>query len=93
MDKPCRAKTALDRIQQKLKLCKQYLKGWGFSLQGELRKKRKGFQKEISKLEEIEEIFGLSESQLSRKMWLLCENLKSLEQEEVYWYERSHAGY
>jgi hypothetical protein len=37
--KPCRAKSALDKIQQKLKLFKQFFKGWGFNLQGELRKK------------------------------------------------------
>jgi hypothetical protein len=35
--KPCKAKTALDKIQQKLKMFKQYFKGWGFNLQGELR--------------------------------------------------------
>jgi hypothetical protein len=28
-NKPCRAKLALDKIQQKLKLFKQYFKGWG----------------------------------------------------------------
>lgn len=39
--KHCRAQTALDKIQQKLKLFKQYFKGWGFNLQGELRKKKK----------------------------------------------------
>jgi ABC-type Fe3+-hydroxamate transport system substrate-binding protein len=38
--KPCNAKSTLDRIQQKLKLIKQYFKGWGFNLQGELRKQR-----------------------------------------------------
>lgn len=37
-DKPCNAKTTLDRIQQKLKLIKQYFKGWGFNLQGEIKK-------------------------------------------------------
>jgi hypothetical protein len=39
--KPCRAKSALDKIQQKLKLFKQFFKGWGFSLQGERKKKKK----------------------------------------------------
>ena len=38
--RPCRAKSPLDKIQQKLKLVKRYLKGWGFNLQGELRKKK-----------------------------------------------------
>ena len=60
------------------------------SLQGELRKKRKEYQVELADLEKIEEEFGLSSSQLDRKVWLLCENLKSLEQEELYWFERSH---
>jgi len=39
--KPCRAKSALLRIQQKLKLFKQYFKGWGFNLQGEMRRKKR----------------------------------------------------
>jgi hypothetical protein len=45
----------LDRIQQKLKLLKQYFKGWGFNLQGELRKKRKMVSEELFELEGIEE--------------------------------------
>jgi hypothetical protein len=39
-NKPCRAKSTLDKIQQKLKLCKQYLKGWDWNLKGV--KKAKG---------------------------------------------------
>ena len=39
--KPCRAVSVLDKIQQKLKLTKQYFKGWGFNLQGEMRKKER----------------------------------------------------
>lgn len=88
--KPCRAKSALDKIQQKLKLVKHFFKGWGFNLQGELRKQRKEFQEELANLEGIEETIGLTNSQIDRKAWLLCENFKSLDQEEVYWYERSH---
>ena len=38
--KPCTAKSPLDKIQQKLKLCKQYLKGWDWNLKG--MKKREG---------------------------------------------------
>jgi hypothetical protein len=37
--KSCRAKTTFDKIQQKLKMLKQYFKGWGLNLQGELGKK------------------------------------------------------
>ena len=83
----------MDRIQQKLKLFKQYFKGWGFNLQGELRKQRKGIQKELTELETIEEHNWLTQDQLERKSWLICENLKSLEQEETYWYERCHANW
>jgi hypothetical protein len=39
--KPSRAKSALDRIQHKLKLFKKFFKGWDFSMQGELREERK----------------------------------------------------
>lgn len=60
---PCRARTALDKIQQKLKLFKQFFKGWGFNLQGELRNQRKANSKELAKLEEIEEVVGLDSSQ------------------------------
>lgn len=58
--RPYRAKAALDRTQRKLKLFKQYFKGWGFNLQGELRKKRKLNQIELAELEDIDEDFGLS---------------------------------
>lgn len=44
-------------------------------------------------MEEIEEERGLDGYQLDRKVWLICENLKSLEQEELYWYERSHENW
>jgi hypothetical protein len=41
-------------------------------------------------LELFEEDIGLTSDQIERKTWLLVENLKSLELEELYWYERSH---
>jgi len=88
--KQCRAKTTIDKIQQKLKMFKQFFKGWGFNLQGELRKKRKEYQSKLNELEAIEEEWGLNSSQIDRKVWLMSENLKSLEEEEMYWYERSH---
>ena len=48
--KPCRARTSLDKIQQKLKILKQYFKGWGFSLQGDLKKQRYSNSEEIKKI-------------------------------------------
>jgi ABC-type Fe3+-hydroxamate transport system substrate-binding protein len=44
-NKPCKARTTIDKIQQKLKLIKQFFKGWGFNLQGEMRKKKKRLSK------------------------------------------------
>ena len=59
-------------------------------MQGELRKKKKELQIELSTLEELEEISTLSRGQIMRKQWVICENLKLLEQEEVCWLQRSH---
>jgi hypothetical protein len=88
--KPCKAKSTINKIQQKIKLLKQFFKGWGFNKQGGTRKRRKELQEELAVLESMEEDIGLSAEQIERKTWLLVENLKSLEQEELYWYERSH---
>jgi hypothetical protein len=91
--KPCRASSALDKIQQKLKLLKQYFKGWDLNLQGELRRLRKELCEELRVLENIEATSSLSCEQWLRKNWIMCENLRILEQEEVYWYSRSHENW
>jgi hypothetical protein len=88
-NKPCRAKTTIDKIQQKLKLVKQYFKGWGLNLQGTLRKLRMELHEELITLEELEELSTLSSDQWQRKTWVLSEILRLLE-EEIYWYNRSH---
>ena len=62
--KPCNTRTSLDKIQQKLKLIKQYFKGWGFSLQGELRKQRKLISEKLTELESLEDLGDLSASQV-----------------------------
>jgi len=66
--RPCRAKTVLDKIQQKLKLFKQYFKGWGFNIQGELRKKRKFINDELAKLESSEKTGDLNLEQMEKKL-------------------------
>jgi mannosylglycoprotein endo-beta-mannosidase len=71
-------------------LFKQYFKGWGFNLQGELKKKRKGISDELVKLELIEESGDLSKDQYFRKVWLVKESLNLLDQEEAYWHKRCH---
>ena len=80
----------LDKIQQKLKMFKQYFKGWGFNLQGELRKKRGIVSEELAQLESTEEVDGLDAEQMAREVWLLKENLHLLDQEEAYWLNRCH---
>jgi hypothetical protein len=80
-DKPCRDKSTLDKIQQKLKLIKQYFKGWGFNLQGELKKKRKEISEELVKLEALEEDGELNDELYLRKMCLIKGNLSLLDQE------------
>jgi len=73
-----------------LKILKQYFKGWGFSLQGDLKKQRCSNSEEIKKLEALEEVNGLNAELAEIKTRLICENLFLLDQEETYWYNRSH---
>ncbi|PVH36725.1 hypothetical protein PAHAL_6G153500 [Panicum hallii] len=89
-DKTCRAPSALDKIQQKLKLFKQYFKGWGYNLQGEWKKRRKEIREELLQIEQEEELYGLNIAMMEKKMNLMSENLKSLDDEELYWYKRAH---
>jgi hypothetical protein len=58
----------------------------GFQFAGWIEGRKKRNQSELTELEVIEEESGLIGNQIERKSWLICENLKSLEQEEVYWY-------
>jgi len=81
--KPCNTRTSLDKIQQKLKLIKQYFKGWGFSLQGELRKQRKLISEKLTELESLEDLGDLSARQVREKMQLTKESLQLLDQEET----------
>jgi hypothetical protein len=78
-EKPCRAPSTMHKIQQKVKLLKQYFKGWGFNLQGELRKKRASISDELSKLETLEEMNGLNDQQFAQKMELLKESCSLIE--------------
>jgi len=87
---PCHAELAFDRIQMKLKKFKQYFKGWGFNLQGERKKRKQMIQTEIYNMEIEEENGPLSSSQLMRRADLKCELLSILEEEELYWFKRSH---
>ena len=59
-------------------------------MQGELIKKRCNFSEELAQLEATEELDGLDSEQMTRKVWLLKENLQLLDQEESYWVNRCH---
>jgi hypothetical protein len=54
-DKPCRAKSILDKILQKLKLCKQYLKVWDWNRKGNQMKRKGQIIHDPNILEEKEE--------------------------------------
>jgi hypothetical protein len=69
--KPCYAKTAFDRIQQKIKRFKQYFKGWGFNQQGEQRKLKRAIQEELWGLEQEEDNGPLSSVQYIRRAELI----------------------
>jgi hypothetical protein len=73
-----------------LKLIKQYFKGWGFNLQGKLRKKRASISDELSKLETNEELHGLEDHQYAQKVSLIKQDMSLIEQEEAYWLNRCH---
>jgi len=75
-NKHSHASSALERIQKKLKLVKQYFKGWGFNRQGEQRKKKKEMQEELLALEQLEEETPLIQDQMLRKSWLISELFK-----------------
>jgi len=66
--KPCNTRTSLDKIQRKLKLIKQYFKGWGFSLQEELRKQRKLISEKLTNLESFEDLGDLFARQVREIM-------------------------
>jgi hypothetical protein len=85
-NKPCHAEPAFYRIQNKLKKFKKYFKGWGFNRQGE----KQEMQEELWELEHMEEDNILNAAQYMRKSDLQCESMRLLEEEELYWYKRSH---
>jgi hypothetical protein len=91
-DKPCRARSALDKIQQKLKLCIQFLKGWDWNKKGE-KKKKMLMQQTLLSFGRIEEYMDMDATQLEHKAYLLSEHMSMLEEDEIYWRQRSHESW
>jgi hypothetical protein len=89
-DERTRDRVTLDKVQFKLKKVKKILKGWGFNLAGVQKKRKKGILEELMDLEILEETVGLVDDQCRKKMEMNVELHQILENEELYWYKRSH---
>lgn len=87
---PTRDTNSLDKVQFKLKKIKKFFKGWGFNLAGSVKKKKNEIHNELAQLERLEEDDMLTEQQRERKCAITVEFLKILEEEELYWFKRSH---
>jgi hypothetical protein len=90
---PTRDIRALDKVQFKLKKVKKYLKGWGFNPDSNRKKRKVQIQNELKDLEIIEENGSLSDDQIKSRIDLKVELFLILEEEELYWYKRSHANW
>jgi hypothetical protein len=73
-----------------LKKVKKYLKGWGFNLSGTRKKRKHQIQEELRDLEVMEEQCALDENHIRKRIELKVELFQILEDEELYWYKRSH---
>lgn len=75
-----------------MKRFKQYFKGWGFNLQG-AQKERKGEILNDLICLEAEETVPLSYEKLCYRTQINSELLKILDEEELYWFKRSHENW
>lgn len=89
-NKPCHAETAFDRNQIKLKRFKQFFKGWNFNTQGARKKCKSEIQNDLYTMECEEEDGPLPANKIWHRTQLKCELMKILDEEELYWYKRSH---
>jgi hypothetical protein len=87
---PTRDVNNLDKVLFKLKKVKKSLKGWGYNLSESRKKRKKEIQDSLAVLEELEERGPLSPTQCENKIRWKAELLQILEDEELYWFKRSH---
>jgi hypothetical protein len=80
----------LDRVLFKLKKVKKSLKGWGFNLSGNKKKRMKEIHEEKAALELMEEQGSIKDDQIRKKVALNVELLHILDEEELNWYRRCH---
>jgi hypothetical protein len=79
----------VDILNIKLKRFKKHFKGWGSSLFGHTRKKKKELKEELVSLEEKEESVPSSPDDFVRKTNILVELHNIYADEEIYWLQRS----
>jgi hypothetical protein len=65
------------------------LKGWGFNISGNRKKRTKEIQEELDSMELLEEQGVLSNLQVKKKIEMMVEFLRLME-EELYWYRRCY---
>jgi hypothetical protein len=66
------------------------LKGWGFNISGNGKKRTKEIQEELDSMELLEEQGALSDLQVKKKIEMMVEFLRLMEEEELYWYRRCY---
>jgi hypothetical protein len=89
-EEPTRDIKFLDKIQFKLKKVKKFLKGWGYNRAGKGKQKKKKILEELEVIEQSEEIALLDNQTIGRRCTLMAEMLHILEEEELFWFKRSH---
>lgn len=80
-DAPTRENLALEKVQFKLKKVKKYLKGWGYNLAGNTKRRKVGIHDDLAKLESLEEESPLSDDQIKQRCDLQVEFFNILEEE------------
>jgi predicted RNA-binding protein with EMAP domain len=65
------------------------LKGWGFNISGNRKKRTKEIQEELDSMELLEEQSVLSNLQVKKKIEMMVEFLRLME-EELYWHRRCY---
>jgi hypothetical protein len=66
------------------------LKGWGYNLSGNRKRRTKKIQEELASLELLEEQGALSDLQVKKKIDLKVEFFMLMEEEELYWFRGCH---
>jgi hypothetical protein len=84
---------SLDKVLFKLKKVKNFLKGWGFNLAGNRKKRKKEIENLIMELEEQEECGPLSSDLIMKRINLKVELFQIMDEEELHWFKRSHENW